>query len=48
MLSKLGSGFAPVLAYAGVLQGMGATQRPHTQELNVLIQSRENEDSLSR
>jgi len=37
MLSKLGSDLAPALAYAGVLQGKGATPRQQTQELILLM-----------
>jgi len=46
MLSKLGSDSAP--AVANLFLGMGATLQPHTQELIVLMQSRENEANSPR
>jgi len=48
MLSKLWSDFAPALSYVCVLQGMGVTPRPYTQELIILMQSRDNEDGDHR
>lgn len=46
MLSSLGIDFVLALAYAGVVQGMGAIPQLHTRELIALMYSRGNEDSL--
>jgi len=49
MLSKLGNDFAPAEAYVGdCARYMDATSLPYTQELIVLLQSRENEDNYHR